>query len=29
VFSDLTIPDPGVQDPAGLVDRLLRMFFED
>ena len=27
VFSSLTIP--GTQDPAGLVDRLLRIFFDD
>jgi DNA-binding transcriptional regulator YbjK len=29
VFSNLTIPgEPGVEDPAGLVDRLLRAFFD-
>jgi AcrR family transcriptional regulator len=28
-FSEMTIPDgPGVEDPAGLVDRLLRAFFD-
>jgi DNA-binding transcriptional regulator YbjK len=28
-FSNLTIPDePGVEDPAGLIDRLLRAYFD-